>query len=129
MRMIALVLMTALPAAAETPLGADDFDRYTKGKTLEFSQSGALIGAEEYLSSRRVRWTFFDGECTEGRWYPEGDMICFVYEDIPGPQCWTFHLNTGGLTARFEGREEASEFYETRARNGPLQCIGPEIGA
>lgn len=39
--LMALVLM-ALPVTAQTPLTADEFDAYTRGKTLFYSFDGVL---------------------------------------------------------------------------------------
>ncbi len=129
MRTLALCLtLLAQPLAAQTPMGAEAFEAYTEGRTLTFSADGQPYGAEEYRADRRVRWSFLDGECREGRWYPEGDLICFVYEDFGGPRCWTFWREDGGLRARFAGDPEGSILYETAASDEPLECLGPEVG-
>src|SRR6056297_2599184 len=80
MRLLAMLLLAALPAAAETPLSPSEFETYTTGKTLTYSAGGIPFGIEEYLPDRRVRWSYLDGQCEDGEWYPAGDMICFVYE-------------------------------------------------
>lgn len=98
------------------------------GKTLTYSTGGAAYGAEEYLEDRRVRWTFLDGECQEGRWYVSGDQICFVYEDIPEPQCWQFYASGPRLMARFENDPMQTELYETSRQDEPLMCLGPKVG-
>ena len=90
---------------------------------------GTPYGAEEYLENRRVRWTFLDGDCKEGRWFSdEPGLICFVYEDRPEPQCWSFLDSPGGLIARFENDPQATELYEVRQSDDPLECPGPRIG-
>ena len=75
-----------------------------------------------------MRWSYLDGECHEGEWYVAGDQICFVYDEIPGPQCWQFYLRGGRLMARFEDDPAATELYETAQDNEPLYCLGPKIG-
>lgn len=121
--------LSTLPALADTPVAPEEFEARVAGRTLEYaSGEGAPFGAEEYLENRRVRWTYFDGNCQEGRWYPAGDQVCFVYDDVPSPQCWRFYLRDGRLLARFENLPGATELYETRDRSGPLQCLGPEVG-
>lgn len=126
MRISLILAVLASPAAAQSPLGAEAFDAYTRGKTLEYALGGAVYGAEQYLPGRRVRWTFFDGRCLDGRWYEDGELICFLYETQPGdPQCWTFSLDEDGLSAEFDG--EGDPIYETRAREGDLYCE-PEVG-
>lgn len=130
MRMILLCLtLLATPLAAQTPMGAEAFGSYTEGRTLTYSADGMPYGAEEYGPGRQVRWSFLDGECRTGRWYPEGDRICFVYEDMGGgPRCWTFWREGGGLRARFAGDPDGSILYETAASDAPLDCHGPEVG-
>ena len=120
--------LVAVPACAQDYLSAEEFDAYTAGKTLYFGQSGAPYGAEVYLDGRRVRWSFLDGDCKDGTWYPENEMICFVYEDNPDPQCWTFQLGPSGLIARFENNPSATELYEAQDIGEEMLCLGPKIG-
>lgn len=127
-RLFAIFLCIACPAVADTPLSADAFEAETTGRTLSYSAQGAEFGVEEYLPGRRVRWSYLDGQCEDGEWYPIGDMICFVYEDIPEPQCWSFYRESDGLVARFMNDPAATELYETSRRSTPLQCLGPEVG-
>lgn len=127
-RLSALLILIAAPAAAETPMSAADFDAYTRGKTLFYSDGGIAFGAEEYLPDRRVRWTFLDGDCVEGSWYESGPLICFEYEDFEAAQCWSFFEGPGGLIARFENDPASRPLYETRESREPLQCLGPKVG-
>ena len=131
MRRVLLIVLACLPLTAfgeETPLSAEAFDAYVTGKTISYSSNGLPFGAEDYLDGRRVRWSYLDGDCLEGTWYPQGSMICFVYETIPEPQCWSFFLDRGGLIARFENRPDARPLYEMSERSEPLVCPGPRIG-
>jgi hypothetical protein len=123
-------LMILMPAvsAAETPLTGDEFDALTQGRTLFFYSDGQAYGAERYREGRRVTWTFLDGQCKEGRWYQDERFICFVYEDTPDPQCWTFFDAGTGLRALFEDRDGATELYEAGEAEEPLFCVGPEVG-
>ncbi|WP_298841754.1 hypothetical protein [uncultured Roseobacter sp.] len=117
--------------AAETASGtmnAREFDEYTRGKTLFYGENGQTYGAEVYLDNRRVRWSFLDGECKEGVWYEQAGQICFVYEDNPDPQCWTFQEKAGGLIARFANMPGTTELYEARDINEEMICLGPEVG-
>lgn len=110
---------------------AEQFDAYTRGKTFYFNQSGAPYGAEKYLENRRVRWSFLDGECKNGEWYEKGETICFIYEDLPDPQCWIFTKTVRGMTAQFEDRTGAKDqtgLYEANKSRKPLLCLGPEVG-
>jgi hypothetical protein len=115
-------------SAAEGPLSAEEFDTYTRGKTLFYGQNGQAYGAEIYLDNRRVRWSFLDGECKEGEWYEQGEQICFVYDDNPDPQCWTFRLGDGGLIARFEDLSGSTDLYEADDIGEEMICLGPKIG-
>lgn len=123
-----LCLLATAPAAAETPMGADAFDKYTRGKTLFYGAGGAAYGVERYLDNRRVIWSFLDGKCQDGTWYQEGDQICFLYEDRADPQCWTFYEGPNGLIARFENDPQARELYEAQDIGEDMLCYGPDTG-
>ena len=126
--MIALSFM-ASTASASDQLTAEEFDAYTRGKTLFYSQNGQAYGAEIYRENRRVEWSFLDGECKPGRWYEDAaGLICFVYEDNPDPQCWSFTRGAGGLVARFENRADSTELYEARDNGEQMLCLGPKVG-
>lgn len=133
MRILFLVSFAALsvtPAAAnDDPLSAAAFEAFVTGKTLAYSTKEGPFGAEDYLENRRVRWSYLDGQCMDGVWYPVGEQICFQYDEIEAPQCWTFFLRGGRLLARFENREDAAPVYQTDELSAPLQCLGPRIGA
>lgn len=118
----------ATGASAEAPMSAAEFEAYVRGKTLTFSANGQVYGIEEYLEGRRVRWAYVEGECEDGVWYPQGEMICFVYENIAEPQCWSFFDRGGGLMARYENRDTGTTLFETRQSDAPLLCRGPEVG-
>ena len=124
-RALILLLLSPLPAAAAEYMSGEAFEAYTRGKTLFFGQNGAPYGAEIYLDNRRVKWSFLDGECKEGQWYEEGEMICFVYEDDPSPHCWTFQLSGERLIARFENNPAATELYEAQDIGEEMICLGP----
>ncbi|SPJ24821.1 hypothetical protein [Palleronia abyssalis] len=119
-------------ALAQSPMSASEFERETTGKTLTFSANGMPYGAEEYREDREVRWSFLDGECSTGTWYPQDGAICFVYEDEAGnesaPQCWHFFREGGGLRAEFVSETPGTTLYETETSDEPLLCYGPRIG-
>ena len=121
-------VLPALAHAADRPITADEFERIVTGKTFSYANGGVAYGAEEYMDNRRVRWTFLDGECSEGKWYEVGEQICFVYDNIEVPQCWKFFENGGRLTARYVGQSEATSLFETSRIDEPLYCLGPEVG-
>ena len=115
-------------AASQSPMSAAEFDAYTQGKTLYFYSGGEAYGVEEYHEDRRVTWSFLDGQCKEGIWYPQGDEICFIYEDNPNPQCWTFYKEASGLRAQFEGGDSGTVLYEAGEADEPRMCLGPDVG-
>ncbi len=123
-----LLTATALPALAAEALSATEFESYVKGKTLYFGKAGQAYGVEEYLNNRRVRWSFLDGKCKDGYWYEEAGQICFVYEDTPDPQCWSFFKEGEGLRAVFQNDPSSTVLYEAQQDDEPMMCLGPEIG-
>jgi hypothetical protein len=131
-RLILPLCLTLLPHAVlgdETPLTGAQFGAYATGKTLTFSQGGNTYGTEQYLPGNRVLWAFEGDICRKGRWYAEADLICFVYDHDPSPQCWTFWQSDNGLNARFEGDAPGTELSEVARSPRPLQCAGPDVGA
>ncbi|WP_068310823.1 hypothetical protein [Aliiruegeria sabulilitoris] len=126
---VVIAMTFCAPANAEGPLSAEAFEAHTEGRTLLFYSHGRAYGAERYMPGRKVTWSFLDGECQDGYWYPQGEMICFVYEGIEGQQCWTFHAEGGGLRALFDGEETGTELYEAGETEEELFCLGPKVGA
>lgn len=124
----ALLAVTAVASHAAEPMSASEFESYVTGKTLYFGQNGEAYGVEEYFDDRRVRWSFLDGKCKDGVWFEDNGMICFVYEDNPNPQCWTFFRGTNGLRAIFQNDPAATTLYEAQQDDEPMMCLGPEIG-
>ena len=129
-RLLIFLIFFGGSAAAQSAMTGEEFDDYTRDKTLTFLESGQVYGFEQYLSGRRVTWAFADNECKEGYWYePEPALICFVYEDAENsPQCWNFFETNSGLRAKFFGQEDGRVLYEARNSPEQLQCIGPKIG-
>lgn len=130
MKMIAALCLCALaaPLSAQSTMSAQEFDDYTRGKTLFYQSGGQTYGAERYLSDRRVEWSFLDGECKTGQWYEDDGQICFTYDDRPDPQCWTFEQGGGGLIARFENDPGTTELYEAQDSDEEMLCLGPKVG-
>ncbi|MDP4032433.1 MAG: hypothetical protein Q8P60_06220 [Pseudorhodobacter sp.] len=120
---------TTLPAVAQTPLTAPEFDSYATGKTLTYSFRGEVFGTEQYLANRRVRWAFTGKECRDGYWYEDAGLICFVYEHDPTAQCWSFWHDDAGLHARFNDDPQGTELSEVEQSTVPLICAGPDVGA
>jgi hypothetical protein len=123
-----LICIAAVPALGQNLLSAEDFDFYTRGKTLFYGRDGTAYGAEVYHENRRVTWSFLDGLCKEGEWYEADGLICFVYEDDADPQCWSFARGDGGLIARFENSPTTTELYEAQDAQEEMICFGPKVG-
>lgn len=115
-------------AQADSPMTAQEFDRYTLGKTFYYAENGAAYGGEEYLPNRRVRWAFKDEDCKDGYWYSQEGQICFVYEDGAAPQCWVFTQADAGLLAVYRDESGETELYEMKISQEPLFCPGPAVG-
>jgi hypothetical protein len=126
-RCFPLFLALALPASAAEPVGVAEFEAFATGKTLSYAVGGTVYGAEQYLPGRRVIWAFRGQECRKGFWYEEAGQICFVYEDEPGAQCWTFSRDGDRLQARFSGDAEGAEPAQVQ-ESTPLTCAGPDLG-
>ncbi|WP_417244772.1 hypothetical protein [Celeribacter sp.] len=118
---------TATLPETQGPLTGAEFDAYATGKTLTYAESGEPYGAEEYLPGKRVRWAFDKDTCKEGIWYEQDQNICFIYEDGMDPQCWQFFVEHDKLKAVFQG-DSGLELYEAWASDGPLSCMGPQVG-
>ncbi|WP_299705163.1 hypothetical protein [uncultured Tateyamaria sp.] len=127
-RLLLIPLAFIGTAAMAEPMTAAEFEAYVTGKTLYYGRSGEAYGAEIYHENRRVTWSFLDGECRDGTWYNDGPLICFVYEDRPDPQCWTFEKRAGGLIATFENDPASTELYEAQDVGEEMICLGPKIG-
>lgn len=125
---LALTCLTALPTLAAEPMSATDFESYVTGKTLYFGLNGDAYGVEEYLPDRQVRWSFLDGKCKDGFWYEDAGQICFVYEDNPDPQCWSFFKEGSRLRAVFENDPASTVLYEAQQNEEPMLCYGPDVG-
>ncbi|WP_136439233.1 hypothetical protein [Pacificoceanicola onchidii] len=120
--------LSPLTAIAAESMSGGDFERYVDGKTLYFGLAGKAYGAEEYLPNRQVRWSFLDGKCKDGYWYEEAGSICFVYEDKPEPQCWSFFQEGDKLRAVFENDPTSTVLYEAQQDEEPMLCYGPDVG-
>lgn len=125
---LAVSCVAPLAASADTPMSAAEFDAYVTGRTLSYGVGGEVYGAEEYRPGRHVTWSFLDGQCEDGRWYPEGDAICFVYDFEPDPHCWRFFREPEGLRAEFLGEGGLSSLYEVGEAETGLGCVGPDVG-
>lgn len=123
--LLALLSGPAL-AADDLPLTAREFEALTTGRTITYSSGGTYYGTEQYLPGRRVIWTF-GSTCREGTWAPDGDMICFTYEDRTESSCWQFRRRDGGLAAWSGDDLEGEPLISTDQSRVPMAC-GPQVG-
>lgn len=118
----------ASAAAAEEPLSGAEFDALSVGRTLFYNVGDQAYGIEQYLPGRRVRWAFIGDQCMDGYWYEEAGFICFVYDQAPNPQCWTFYETDEGIMARFRDDPLDQPLVAVRESSEPLACAGPDLG-
>ena len=129
-RGLLIALFFAVPVLAqdaESPLTGEEFDALTVGRTMLYAENGRSYGAEQYLTGRRVLWAFVGDQCRKGYWYEQDEMICFVYEDDPIPQCWTFYNTPDGLTAQFFGDPNEAPLVAVEESTEPLPCSAPDL--
>ena len=108
-------------------MSAEEFDAYTKDKTVTYANRDGHAGEEAYLDGRRVRWADENGFCSDGTWYQMGEMICFDYGEDSLPQCWWFYLEEYGLRAEFVDLSDDSTLFETGRDSEPVQCEAPGL--
>jgi hypothetical protein len=121
------MILAASPALAETPLNADQFDTATQGNTITYDYGSGILGTEEYLEGRKVRWAFEGDLCIYGTWNEQGDEICFVYENDPAAKCWHYYLRDGVIHGQYLG-PGADSIVEVERTSTPLPCAGPDVG-
>jgi hypothetical protein len=124
---LSIVLCATLARAApDDLLSPEAFEVLTAGRTITYSVDGAYYGTEQYLPGRRVIWTFGD-ICQKGSWAPQGDAICFTYDDSPEPSCWIFRQVPGGLAAWRDQMRIGAPLVSTFQSRAPMSC-GPRVG-
>jgi hypothetical protein len=121
-------LLIVPPLAADAGMGAEEFERYTEGKTLSYAWRGAAFAQEQYLPDRQVIWSVMGGECHRGRWYEAAGQICFLYEDNPDPACWDFESGAQGLHAVPQGAGPEDALDEIAQSATPISCPAPDLG-
>jgi hypothetical protein len=117
------------PAFVEPLLTAEEFDALTLGRTMTWSEFGTVYGVEYYLPNRQIRWTVVGDDCKAGHWYPDGDAICFQYEDDPAPDCWEISASGPDFLARYTANPPDAEPVIVTETTERLACFGPKVGA
>lgn len=129
MRALFALCCLAGPALAEPPpLTAEEFDALTLGRTMTWSEFGSVYGVEYYLPNRQVRWTAVGDDCKTGHWYPEGQAICFLYEDDPAPDCWKITVSGPDLLAHYTTSAPDTAPVVVTETTEALACFGPKVG-
>ena len=126
---LALALLLASPARAETPMTADEFDAFSVGKTLDYAVDGVIYGSEMHLPGRKTRDADTGRECHDGTWVAQDDQICFIYAPDPTLHCWRFWRRGDGLLAVPTGAAPDAPPSEVTVAKTPLACAGPDVGA
>lgn len=129
MKYLVALFFTASPLQAETILTPDDFEVFAQGTTVYFSRHGQPYGAEQYLNNRKVIWSFADGTCEFGEWYPDGDRLCFRYEYQTSALCWNFIETEAGKGVRVVGDDPANDLLIAGQDQEHLECAAPNVGA
>lgn len=125
----ALAAFAAGPVLAQAPLDGAAFQALTEGKTLHFNRWGQPYGAEQYLPGRVVIWRFEGEDCLRGRWYTDGEAICFLYEDLPEPVCWTVLEGPDGMHVREINDVPGNDLTVRKETAIPLSCPGEFLGS
>lgn len=126
MRTVVLCLSAfcALPAAAQGTLTPEEFETFATGKTLIYQRPGLILGSEEYLPDRRVRWADQDGACRSGAWYPRDGAICFLHAGAGDIACWTYQ-RVGDKIQALSLDDFPQKPYAISASDAPLACTSP----
>jgi hypothetical protein len=140
MRRIVAVTALFLTVAGLPALSADggtdgnhaltgaEFEAIVTGRTMYYSSGDQPYGVEQYKPDRHVTWAFVGDDCRNGEWYEDSGYICFVYEDEPDPQCWTFYNGPDGLMAHFRDNPAGAPLVAVQQSPEPMACLGPDIG-
>lgn len=129
---LVLVGLAASGAAAASLVSPGEFEAMSQGRTLYFDRGGVPFGAEQYFPGRRSLWRFeATGDCIEGGWRADGDLICFLYDGADGPECWHFERDGTRLRAALveEGGETGFALDLDHSDQRALDCPAPNVGS
>lgn len=124
-----LLILSGAPVGAQDIVSPGEFQSMSEGKTLYFTRDGQLFGIEQFYTRHRSTWQDANGECSDGVWQAEGNLICFYYENNPDKQCWQFLKTADGFAARAEGAAPDLDLTLSKVDTKPLNCLGPQVGA
>jgi hypothetical protein len=120
--------LVAGAAQAEKAMSGVEFEAYVTGKTITWNYGAGVLGTEQYLPQRQVRWAFEGDQCLNGTWFEDSGSVCFVYDNNEGPICWHFVKGAKGLTSQIAGQPDGLVIFEVAHTADPLACTGPEVG-
>jgi len=135
-RIFAFILMClpSLALAQDELLDPMEFGADAVGQTYWFSENGFHYGAEQYFDDQTTIWQDREGNCKKGRWWAEGNNMCFAYENDPAPDCWVMSETDDGRILveslrPLEGAEDSPLILELIRRTPlPISCTGPLLG-
>jgi hypothetical protein len=123
-----LTLVLAAPALSETLMTVEEFEAWSTGQTLDYYDGGIYWGSEQHLPGRKTLDADAEGPCRHGLWFPQGDAVCFQYEDIEGTFCWNFWRDGERVTAKTVDAPPEMTPYDVLISDAPLDCPGPDVG-
>lgn len=123
-----LLVLWPVSAQAETIVPPQAFEQLSTGKTLYFFRDGEFFGAEQYYPDRKSLWQYNGGDCLEGSWFAQGDLVCFTYSEDPRVQCWYFLEKSNGYVARGQFDPPELDLELGRIDTEPLNCPAPDFG-
>lgn len=125
---LALALFLAAGSATAQPMTAEEFDRWSTGRTLDYYVDGTFWGSEQHLPDRQTRDADATGPCRAGEWFARGNAICFQYQGAPGEHCWRFRRDGTTVIAEILGSDPGGPLITVIPSDQPLACSGPEVG-
>lgn len=128
---ILALLAVTTQALSQDIVTADEFDFYSIGTTLYFSENGRHYGSEQFLENRRTVWRAEDGSCVNGQWATIDEGICFLYDGSATLHCWALTREDGTITIEslFPTEGQSSTVLEVTSQDTiPIICTGPSVG-
>ena len=128
MRLPLALILAATTATAQDRLNAEQFDALVTGLTITYlADDGVTVGVEAYHPNGRVTWVVSDGVCQKGRWYQEGEQICFIYQGYDTPECtWFSHREGTFISAHTSG---SVTWTSTSVSTDPIPCAMDYVGS
>ncbi len=127
MRIALVIALTATQATAQ-PMTPEDFEAWATGRTLDYATGGQVWGSESYHPGRRVTDADTGGPCRNGHWFPRGEAVCFVYEELPGEHCWRYWRDGAEVLASPLAADPTEPPQTVTPAASPLACPGPDLG-